>query len=168
MEKKLLILGVLLSHDLHGYQLNDVIQQNPGTPISLKKSNVYKLLNDMERDGWVTHVQEQEGNRPTRRVYSVTVAGEKEFYRLLRENLASHASPEYPSIVGLDFLHMLPAEEVVTLLEQRLRIVNEKFEILDKIDTEIRHTHLSSDFLHHQYANEIEWLTAVITHLKSK
>ena len=39
MEKKLLILGVLLSHDLHGYQLNDVIQQNPGTPISLKKSN---------------------------------------------------------------------------------------------------------------------------------
>jgi DNA-binding PadR family transcriptional regulator len=168
MEKKLLILGLLLSHDLHGYQLNDVIQQNPGTPISLKKSNLYKLLNDMEKDGWVTYVQEKAGNRPTRRVYSVTEEGEKEFYRLLRENLASHASPEYPSIVGLDFLHMLPADEVVTLLEKRLQIVNEKFEILDNISSEMRHTHLSSAFLHHQYSNEIEWLTAVVTHLKSK
>ena len=81
---------LLLSHGMHGYQLNEMLQHNPGTPISLKKSNAYKLLNDMEKDGWVTHTQEQEGNRPQRRVYSVTEDGEAAFYRLLRENLSSH------------------------------------------------------------------------------
>jgi len=64
MEKKLLLLGLLLSHGMHGYQLNENLQHNPGTPNTLKKSNAYKLLNDMEKDGWVTHIQEQEGNRP--------------------------------------------------------------------------------------------------------
>ena len=63
MEKKILLLGLLLSHGMHGYQLNEMLQQNPATPISLKKSNAYKLLNDMEADGWVSYTEEQEGNR---------------------------------------------------------------------------------------------------------
>ena len=166
MEKKLLILGLLLSHGMHGYQLNELLKQNPGLPISLKKSNAYKLLNDMEKDGWVTYIQEQEGNRPQRRVYSVTGEGEKAFYRLLRENLSSHAAPEFPSLVGLDFIHMLPAEEAVLLLEQRLQVVNQRFQQLNDLSAEIRQSHLTADYLHRYYANEIEWLTEVINHLQ--
>ena len=49
MESKLLILGLLLSHEMHGYQLYEVLSQNPGTPISLKKPNTYRLLGDMEK-----------------------------------------------------------------------------------------------------------------------
>ena len=50
MEKRLLILGLLLSHEMHGYQLKEMLDQNPGTPISLKKSNAYKLLGDMGKE----------------------------------------------------------------------------------------------------------------------
>ena len=120
MEKKLLLLGLLLSHDMHGYQLNEVLQQSPGMPIALKKSNAYKLLTVMEKDGWVTHTQEQEGNRPLRRVYTVTEIGKVAFDRLLRENLSTHPLPEFPGVVGLDFLHALPPEESIALLEKRL------------------------------------------------
>ena len=167
MEKKLLLLGLLLSHGMHGYQLNEVLQQNPGTPIALKKSNAYKLLNDMEKDGWVTHIQEQEGNRPQRRVYSVTEEGEKEFYRFLRENLSTYPTPEFPSVVGLDFLYMLPAEEAVSLLEKRRQAVDEKFQQLDGISLEIRQSHLATEYLHKYYAKEIEWLTEIISRLQS-
>ncbi len=167
MEKKLLLLGLLLSHGMHGYQLNEVLQQNPGTPISLKKSNAYKLLVDMEKDGWVTHIQEQAGNHPQRRVYSVTEAGKNAFYRLLRENLSTHASPEFPSVVGLDFVYMLPAEEAVSLLEERYHVVVEKFQQLDDISVEMRQSHLAIDYLHQHYAKEIEWLTDIISLLKS-
>ena len=125
MEKKILLLGLLLSHDMHGYQLNEILQHNPGTPISLKKSNAYKLLNDMEKDGWVTHTQEQVGNRPQRRVYRVTEEGEAAFFHLLRENLASQPSPEFPGVVGLDFLYLLPTDEATALLETRLHLVEE-------------------------------------------
>ncbi len=167
MEKRLLLLGLLLSHGMHGYQLNEILQQNPGTPVSLKKSNAYKLLNDMEIDGWTTHFQEQEGNRPQRRVYTVTEEGEAAFYRLLRENLSIPPSPEFPGVVGLDFIYLLPAEEAVTLLEKRRQAVNVKFQQLDDISIEIRQSHLATDYLHEYYANEIEWLTEVINRLQS-
>jgi len=168
MEKKLLILGLLLSHGMHGYQLNEMLEHNPSTPISLKKSNAYRLLADMERDGWVTHTEEQEGNRPQRRVYSVTEDGEAAFYRLLRENLSSHPSPEFPGVVGLDFLYLLPAKEAAVLLETRLNFVEEKFEQLDNIDIEIRQSHLASEYLHKFYTNEIKWLMEIIQRLQSK
>jgi DNA-binding PadR family transcriptional regulator len=167
MEKKILILGLLLSHDMHGYQLNEVLQHNPGTPIVLTKSNAYKLLNDMERDGWITHTHEQVGNRPQRRVYSVTEEGKVEFFHLLRENLSSQPSPEFPGVVGLDFLYLLPTEEAAALLETRLEFVREKFEELDNVDIEIRQSHLSSEYLHKFYANEIEWLNQIINRLQS-
>jgi DNA-binding PadR family transcriptional regulator len=166
MEKKLLLLGLLLSHDMHGYQLNEVVQHYAGIPITLKKSNAYKLLNDMETDGWVTHQEEQEGNRPTRRVYTVTKEGEAAFYRLLRENLSTCPSPELPGVVGLDFVYALPAAEVITLLEQRHQAIEAKFQQLDGVSAEIRQSHLAVEYLHHYYATELQWLADVINRLR--
>ena len=48
MEKKLLLLGLLLSHSMHGYQLNEMLKNNIGIPITLKKSNAYKILGRIE------------------------------------------------------------------------------------------------------------------------
>lgn len=167
MENKLLILGLLLSHEMHGYQLFELLKQNPATPISLKKPNTYKLLGDMEEDGWVAHVTEQEGNRPPRQVYSVTEKGEKAFQQLLRENLSSHPSPEFPGLVGLDFIHLLPAADAASLLETRLKLVRSKFEELDQMDPEVRQTHLSAEYLHKFYRNEIEWLSKLKNRLEA-
>ncbi len=168
MEKKLLLLGLLLSQDMHGYQLNEMLQHNPGMPINLKKSNAYKLLNDMEKDGWVTHQEEQPGKRPLRRVYTITEAGETAFYRLLRENLSTSPSPEFPAAVGLDFVSMLPDEEVVTLLEQRYQRIEAKFKQLDELAREIREVHLSVGYLHHYYKSDLLWLGEVINRFQSE
>jgi DNA-binding PadR family transcriptional regulator len=168
MEKKLLILGLLLSHDMHGYQLNDMLQQNPSTAIALKKSNTYRLLNKIEEDGWVTSFEEQEGNRPQRQVYTVTEAGEAAFYDLLRDNLAAPPSPEFPGVVGLDFLYLLPVEETIPLLNQRLQAVTAQFEELDRLDADIRQTHLAAAYLHAFYAREIQWLDELIQRLQSE
>lgn len=167
MEKRLLLLGLLLSHDMHGYQLNEVLQYNPGIPITLKKSNAYKLLNDMETDGWITHQEEQVGNRPPRRVYTVTKKGEAAFYRLLRENLSTYPTPEFPGLVGLDFVYTLPTEEVVALLDQRYQAVEAKFQQLDGVSAEIRQSHLAVEYLHHYYATELEWLAEVVNRLRT-
>jgi len=167
MESKLLILGLLLSHEMHGYQLYEVLKENPGTPISLKKPNTYKLLGDMEKDGWVTYFTEQEGNRPQRQVYSVTQKGEEAFFQLLRENLSSYPEPEFPGVVGLDFLHLLPSEEAGELLESRLALVQSKFQDLDEMDPEIRQSHLSAGYLHKFYQNELGWLTELLNRMQS-
>ena len=167
MEKRLFLLGLLLSHDMHGYQLNEVLQDIPGIPVTLKKSNTYKLLNDMETDGWVTHQVEQEGNRPPRRVYTVTKEGEAAFLRLLRDNLSTYPAPEFPASVGLDFMYALPADEVVPLLEQRQQAIEAKFQELDGVSEDIRQSHLAIEYLHHYYATELEWLAEVINRLRT-
>lgn len=166
MEKKLLILGILLSHDMHGYQLNEMLQEYIGIPITLTKSNAYKLLSDMEKVKWITHKEEQKGNRPPRRVYSVTKVGKKAFYQLLRENLSTYPTPELPSVIGLDLLNTLPAEEAVVLLEKRQQVVKAKFKQLDETTKDVRQQHLGIGYLHRYYASELEWLIEIITRLK--
>ncbi|MHC4628801.1 MAG: hypothetical protein ACYTDV_17625, partial [Planctomycetota bacterium] len=104
---------------------------------------------------------------PPRRVFTVTKEGEAAFYRLLRENLSTYPTPEFPGAVGFDFVHMLPTEEVVALLDQRYQAVEAKFQQLDGVSAEIRQSHLAVEYLHHYYATELQWLDDVIARLKS-
>ena len=166
MEKKLLILGLLLSHEMHGYQLNDLLKQGPGNPISLKKSNAYRLLSTMEKDGWVTYVEEQAGNRPLRRIYAVTETGKSAFFKLLRKNIATHINPEFPSLVGLDFLYLLPTDEVIRLLKNRLETINDKYQQFTEIPEDIRENHPAIEYLYNFYAYETNWLTEYINRLE--
>ena len=126
MEKKLLILGVLRSQEMHGYQLSEHLDHNVGMAITLKKSNAYKLLNKMEEDGWVTYHEEREGNGPPRRVYAITPEGKAAFQHMLRKSLAAYPSPEFPAVIALNHLDALPPDEAVSLLGQRRQEVEER------------------------------------------
>ena len=95
MERKLLLLGLLLSHEMYGYQLNEVLDAHLGS-INLKKPTIYKLLDQMANDGWLAFRDEREGNRPTRRVYAITDDGIKTFHRILREQLADYRPADFP------------------------------------------------------------------------
>ena len=168
MEKELLLLGILLSHDVHGYELSEMLKHNLGTPIAMKKSNAYRLLNAMEKDGLITHAEEQAGNRPLRRVYSITEAGEKEFKRLLRANIAAYAEPEFPSMVGIDFISLLPNDEAIQLLQKRLGIVEKKEQAFAELSEEITEAHQTSAYLKRFYTQEVEWLREFISHLENQ
>ena len=168
MEKRLLLLGGLRSQAMHGYQLNEMLSHNAGLAITLTKSNAYKLLKQMEQDGWISARQEQEGNRPPRRVYTVTPEGEVAFQRLLREGLAAFPTPELPCAVSLDFLNELPPEETTALLGRRRQAVQTRFERLDAFPNEIRDSHLGVAYLHRFYSNELSWLDDLILQLAER
>ncbi|MCA9906066.1 MAG: PadR family transcriptional regulator, partial [Anaerolineae bacterium] len=123
MERKLLLLGLLHGHEMYGYQLNEVLDTHPGTSIQLKKPTVYKLLDQMATDGWLTFREESEGNRPMRRVYDITSEGRDTFQRLLRELLADYTPAEFPTHIALGFLDMLPSIEALDLLRQRRSVI---------------------------------------------
>ena len=168
MEKRLLLLGILLSHDVHGYELAELFKHSVGIPIEIKKPNAYRLLGALEKDGLITHTEEQVGNRPTRRVYSITEAGKKEFMRLLRANIATYAEPEFPAMVGIDFASFLPAEEAVELLKTRLARVTEKAQAFDAIPAEIFEAHPTTAYLKDFYSQEVNWLKEFIVRLENK
>ena len=168
MEKELLLLGILLSHNVHGYELSEMLKHNLGTPIAMKKSNAYRLLNAMEKDGLITHTEAKAGNRPVRRVYSISGAGEKAFKKLLRENIAAYAEPEFPSMVGIDLISLLPNDEAIQLLKERLEIIERKEQAFAELPEEIMGAHPTAAYLKRFYTQEVVWLREFISHLENK
>ena len=119
MERKLLLLGILRQQEMHGYQLYEFIDRDLSACTDIKKPTAYYLLNKMAEDGWITEQESQDGNRPPRKVYSLTERGEVAFQRLLRENLSSYSPVYFPGDIGLAFLDSLDSQEAAELLEQR-------------------------------------------------
>lgn len=166
MEKKLLLLGALRHHEMHGYQLNEMLGPDSALPITLTKSNAYKLLKDMEEDAWVVSHEEREGNRPPRRVYSITSVGEQAFVEMLRISLAGYSSPELPSAAPLNYLENLPREEVVTLLLERQQQIEVHFQAIDALSQDVRQTHPGIAYMHRHYVAELQWTDELIKQLK--
>jgi DNA-binding PadR family transcriptional regulator len=167
MEKKLLLLGFLRNHDMHGYQLSEMLAERAANSVTLSKANAYKLLKQMEAEGWVTYREEREGNWPTRRVYSVTPAGEAAFQDLLRRALADYERAEFPHLVPLNFIGDLPPADALALLRQRRQRVAALREALRQVPEEMRRAHLSVDYLIRFFDFELAWLDGVLADLET-
>lgn len=122
-ERELLILGLLKAQSQHGYKINEFIESNLGRVSDMKKSTAYAILKRLEEAGLVISTPGQEGNRPTKRVYSITPEGEARFHSLLREVLAGVNETTPPGDIGVMFLDHLPASEAAECLKQRLHKV---------------------------------------------
>ncbi len=168
-ERSLFLLGILMAQSAHGYQINDFIEKTLIQVTDMKKSTAYALLERMSGAGLVTVHSEQEGNRPPRKVYSITDQGRREFYTLLRDNLTTVDAPVYKGDMGLLFLDYLPAQEAA----DRLRIRREHLRTqIDTLQQAAKH-HRSPGIvrsIEHQALHaqlEIDWLTRVIEELRN-
>ncbi|HPJ28851.1 MAG TPA: helix-turn-helix transcriptional regulator [Candidatus Sabulitectum sp.] len=165
MENRLLLLGLLHSSEMHGYRMNDFLQNGCINTIGLKKANAYRLLEKMEGEGLVSHKTEREGGRPSKRVYSLTSKGEEALLELLRENLRSFRTPHFPSLTGLNFIGLLPPREAASLLSEKLQLLKTELEEVEKIPAQVRKAHPSMEYLLMHYSREIEWLKSFIAEL---
>jgi len=162
MDKKLLLLGLLRRQEMHGYQLNEFIDTNLALCTDLKKPTAYYLLDQMSKEGWLSAETVQEGNRPPRKVYQLTEAGEVAFQRLLRENLSAYAPADFPGDLGLAFLDELSPAEARLLLEAQKAQAAAR---LDEIRAIPQHGgSLSLIFSHqiHHLQAELAWLEHVL------
>jgi DNA-binding PadR family transcriptional regulator len=167
MERELLLLGLLRSQEMHGYQLHEAIDSHLGMGVQLTKPTAYRLLNNMDEDGWVTYREEQEGNRPPRRVYAITAQGEVVFERLLRENLANYQPAEFTCQIGLAFLDELSAKEALPLLYRRRAGMEELLESTRAQGVHPGSLQLVLERQVHQLAAELDWLDTVIARIQT-
>jgi DNA-binding PadR family transcriptional regulator len=167
MERELLLLGLLRSQDMHGYQLHEAIDSHLGMGVQLTKPTAYRLLSNMAEDGWVNFREEQEGNRPPRRVYAITQQGEVAFQRLLRENLANYEPSDFTCHIGLAFLDELAAEEALPLLHSRRAGMEALLESTRAHGEHPGSLQLMLERQVHLLAAELEWLDTVIARLRN-
>jgi len=165
MIKQLLLLGLLFDVEQHGYQLGEYVAHALSPFMVLKKPTIYFTLDKLEKEGYVRAKVERQGNRPERRVYGITEAGQAYFLGLLRKHLGEYTSPNLIDDISIGFMGRLPAPEVRALLSRKRELVQAalaQFQQLPEHDGSwnyvVRHhiLHLEADLL---------WLDRIISDL---
>lgn len=166
MNDRLLLLGLLRREEMHGYQLHEFIDRELAFCTDLKKPTAYYLLNKMTAEGWISEETTQEGNRPPRKVYTVTPAGEAAFQQLLRQNVARFIPSRFPGDAGIAYLDALPPAEALALLRQR----REQLQLAQaQVGATPAHGGSLEWVVEHQrrhLAAEADWLDAIIVRLE--
>ncbi len=73
-----LILGVLQSGRLHGYEIGKRINVSSKNSLNIKEGQIYPILHRLENEGKIASEWEPQEGKPGRRVYSLTEAGRGE------------------------------------------------------------------------------------------
>lgn len=132
-ERVLLLLGLLSIQPQHGYQINEFIDRQLGHMSHMKRATAYALLTRLEDAGLIRGDMEQAGNRPARRVYSITDAGRNEMFRHLEKVLGNPTIESCAGNIGVMFIDYLDRDVAVGLIEQRIAALNQAINGLDQV-----------------------------------
>lgn len=118
----LAVMATLGERPMHPYEIAQVLRQRgKEQSIKINYGSLYTVVQNLEKHGFVevTGVQRQ-GNRPERTLYGLTDAYREEMHDWLSDLVAVPVH-EYPSFeAALSLLLVLPADEVVGLLTERV------------------------------------------------
>ena len=132
MSVRLVILGLLRQQPLHGYELKQIIEEEMGDWTSIAFGSIYFALSKLAEEGMIKHIAtEQESNRPSRNIYEITKAGQKEFLRLLRETWSDVERQHFALDIGIAFMDALPLDEIKGYLNSRVKILDGSLQSLD-------------------------------------
>lgn len=169
-QRALLLLGLLKTQHSHGYQLHEFIERNLSRVADLKKPTAYAALDRLCAEGLVDVQQEQHGNRPPRKVYSITEAGSARFLALLRESLRAVDDLRGARDVALSFLDELPLAEAIAALEERL--VTRRAELATLEEHAPRHlglgVSLAVDHVVALTRADVAWLEGALERLRAR
>ncbi|WP_330283035.1 PadR family transcriptional regulator [Streptomyces sp. NBC_00588] len=122
---RLLVLGAVRQHGrAHGYQVrNDLEYWGAHEWSNAKPGSIYHALKQMAKQG-LLHAHEiapSTAGGPPRTEYEITDWGTEEYFRLLRQYLTAYDQKPDVLTAALGFMVDLDREEVVALLEERVR-----------------------------------------------
>jgi len=86
MSAKYGLLGLLSYGDQSGYDLNKTFESSLNHFWNTQTSQIYKELNAMEKDKWLTSKIVYQDDKPNRKVYSITSLGLEELHKWLNKD----------------------------------------------------------------------------------
>ena len=118
----LAVLATLWQKPMHPYEIAQTLRrQGKDASTKINYGSLYTVVQSLEKYEFVEVTDvERQGNRPERTVYGITAAGRQEMTEWMSD-LVAFPAKEYPIFeTALSLLGVLPPDEVVPLLEQRL------------------------------------------------
>lgn len=113
---KYILLGSLNITALTGYQLKKFMEESTSHFWHAQTSQIYRTLDDLERDGLLTSEIEAQDDRPDRRRYHITQAGRDDLQAWLMHPMAQLDMPKDTLLVRLFFSGEVDKETLLTQL----------------------------------------------------
>lgn len=121
------ILASLDFQPMTGYDLKKFFDVSVSHFWTTTQSHIYKALDDLEKEGWITGELIVQEGRPNRKVYRLTESGRAELRRWLTTPLPP-APVREAWLIQLFFSHASADEEIIALLEARGRMIRDILE----------------------------------------
>jgi len=115
---------------MHPYEMATLLRRTgKEQDMEIKWGSLYTVVRNLEKHGYIAATEtSRAGRRPERTRYALTDAGRAELTDWMRE-LVGEPEKEHPRFeAALSVLGVLPPEEAIRLLEQRLRVLDEQIE----------------------------------------
>lgn len=120
------ILGLLQQQEQTGYDLkNECCDQSIAHLWPADQAQIYRTLDKLEAQGWISCTVEIQRDRPNRKVYCMTEAGVAELTQWLQTHQPLPILRE-PLLAQLYFAAQLPNQAIIDLLQQELAARREK------------------------------------------
>jgi len=163
---ELAILGLVAEGACYGYQIEQAIEQRGMRKWSeIGFSSIYYILKKLEEDGWLCSEKSDEGDRPARKIYHLTAAGQTAYREAVWQRL-SHPRPNTSDFdLALSNLVILSPDERRSALQTYLEDLTRQIQHLDtRQDNEAMPVHVKLLFQHSLNLMKAEqaWLTATL------
>lgn len=118
------LLGLVRRGALHGYTLLQELSRSEGLGEiwKIKISQVYAYLNKLEDQGYLTSERLQEGDYPTRRLYTITSAGEAAFLSWMATPVPSARDLRQLFMLKLYFINDVPPDVIQNLITDQITL----------------------------------------------
>jgi DNA-binding PadR family transcriptional regulator len=121
----LAVLTLLYERPMHPYEMAATLKERrKEASIKLNYGSLYTVIEGLLREKFIRDLETtREGRRPERTVYALTTLGESEMLSWMRDLVRTPAK-EYPQFeAALSLLPVLPPEEAIELLAQRIQLL---------------------------------------------
>lgn len=117
------LLGALLSGEMHGYELMQFLSSALEMTWRVSTSQLYVLLKRLEKQECLGSRAEEQGVRPSRRVFHITPKGKKEFLAWLQQPVHHVRELRVEFLCKLFFFDHLALAGAKDLVEGQIRVL---------------------------------------------
>ena len=139
------ILGFLNYKPLSGYDLKKIFDTSVRHFWSADQSQIYRTLTRLTEHGWAEMEVVEQDERPDRKVYHITEAGQAELHQWLLVPTRPHV-PRNAALIQVFFAGQLPDDEILAMFEraaEQVRAVLARYEQIPQ-QIEAYHDYMAS------------------------
>lgn len=165
------VLGLVASREdgIHGYGLKRDCDAISDEFWEINYGSVYRLLDDLEKSGYLAGERQIQSNRPNRKVFRITERGRETLDDWLLQPIAENPHPLRNELaLKLLFLRSVKADGLYDLIKQqreiyirKLAIVSRRRKQLRKVGLELEVADLVMDSAEMKVRADLAWLEHV-------